>query len=171
MSIVAAREPLPPAGFWIRGVAVVVDVVVLALVEISLRYVASRLGGDDFRDPENGGLTAPVRALADVFTLLFALLYTTVLHATAGQTIGKMILGIRVVDVDGTLLAPGASLLRSFAYGASALPVGLGFVMAGLRRDKRALHDLLAGSRVERVRSRRRTPTVAPTVAAAAPPE
>src|SRR5207244_9479926 len=28
---------------------------------------------------------------------------------------------------------------------------GLGYVMAGLRHDKRALHDLIAGTRVERV--------------------
>jgi len=30
-------------------------------------------------------------------------------------------------------------------------PFALGFVMAGLRRDKRALHDLIAGTRVERL--------------------
>jgi uncharacterized RDD family membrane protein YckC len=42
-------------------------------------------------------------------------------------------------------------VLRFFAYGASLFPFGLGFVMAGLRSDRRALHDLLAGTRVERL--------------------
>jgi uncharacterized RDD family membrane protein YckC len=30
------------------------------------------------------------------------------------------------------------------------MPLLLGFVLAGLRRDKRGLHDLLAGTRVVR---------------------
>jgi uncharacterized RDD family membrane protein YckC len=29
--------------------------------------------------------------------------------------------------------------------------LGIGYLMAGLRTDKRALHDLLAGTRVERL--------------------
>jgi len=47
--------------------------------------------------------------------------------------------------------ALGAALLRFVAYFASAAPFALGFVMAGLRHDKRALHDLIAGTRVERL--------------------
>jgi len=33
----------------------------------------------------------------------------------------------------------------------SSATLGLGYVMAALRHDKRALHDLIAGTRVERV--------------------
>ena len=148
-----STETRRPAGFWIRGAALAVDFVIFFLVEYSFGYAAYRLWGDDVRDPD-GGATLVVRILANLFTLVFAGAYTTVLHAVGGQTIGKMLLGIRVVAVDDAPLPLGAALLRYFAYFASLAPLGMGFVMAGLRRDKRALHDLIAGSRVERLPSR-----------------
>jgi uncharacterized RDD family membrane protein YckC len=105
---------------------------------------------------------ATLKPLAAFFTLVFAGAYTTVLHSLAGQTIGKMIVGVRVVAGDGP--PPfGAALLRFGAYLASAATFMLGFVMAGLRGDKRALHDLIAGTRVERA--------TAPEASAAPPVE
>lgn len=141
-----------PAGFWIRVVALLVDVVVCVLVLASLRFVAERIGGRPMEE------AAVVQLMAMAFAWLFALLYTTLLHARGGQTLGKLAVGIRVVGTDGEPLAVGAALLRYLASFVSLLPLGLGFVMAGLRRDKRALHDLIAGSRVERLRAPRRGP-------------
>ena len=57
---------------------------------------------------------------------------------------------------DGARLTVGPALLRYLAYYLSAATLGVGFLAAGLRRDKRALHDLIAGSRVERLRASRR---------------
>ena len=135
-----------PAGFWIRGVALVIDFVIFSLVQMSLTGLA-RLVAD--LDPEESMSVAP---LVGFFTLLFAALYTSALHAMGGQTIGKMIVGIRVVDVDDGELPPfGAAFLRFMAYFASVATFTAGYLMAGLRRDKRALHDLIAGTRVERI--------------------
>src|SRR5256886_13771384 len=87
------------------------------------------------------------------FTFVFAAAYTTVLHALFGQTVGKMIVGVRVVvGEDGVPPSFGASLLRYVAYFVSSATLGLGYVMVALRHDKRALHDLIAGTRVECVR-------------------
>jgi uncharacterized RDD family membrane protein YckC len=105
-----------------------------------------------------------VRPLVSMFTLVFAGAYTTGLHALGGQTIGKMLVGARVVVSDGAPPTLGAALLRFFAYFASAAPFTAGFLMAGLRHDRRALHDLIAGTRVERVAR------VADPEAAAPPP-
>ena len=67
-----------------------------------------------------------------------------------------MLVGVRVVVGAEDGPPPlGAALLRFIAYFASAAPFTLGFVMAGLRRDKRALHDLIAGTRVERLEEAR----------------
>ena len=111
-----------------------------------------------------------VRILADVFTLVFAGVYTTVLHTMDGQTIGKMLMGARVVGADGAPLPLGAALLRYVAYFVSAAPLAMGFIMAGLRRDKRALHDLIAGSRVDRIRARPRARAEAPPAQASVTP-
>ena len=85
--------------------------------------------------------------------MLFRSAYATVLHALYGRTLGKALVGIRVVLADGAPVPVGAALLRWVAYWISLVPCGFGFVMAGLRADKRGLHDLIAGTRVEWTRS------------------
>jgi uncharacterized RDD family membrane protein YckC len=130
-----------PAGFWIRAVAFAIDAVVCLLVQISFSALGRVLSGS------TAEAASPV---AFVFTVIFAAAYWTTLHMVAGQTIGKSIVGVRVVGTDGALLTFGPAFLRYLAMGLSLGIFGFGFLMAGLRRDKRALHDLIAGSRVER---------------------
>jgi uncharacterized RDD family membrane protein YckC len=151
-------SPLRPAGFWIRAVALALDTIVFVLVQTSLAALARVAMGPDL---DGAGSQAPVA----LFTWLFTAVYSVVLHVVAGQTIGKSLVGVRVVALDGGLLTVGPAILRYLAGYLSALPLGFGFLMAGLRRDKRALHDLIAGSRVERLPARRRVvrrPVVAP---------
>ena len=133
-----------PAGFWIRAVAAIVDFLVFFLVQFSFGFIGAKMWGPDV---ESGATFTP---MVSIFTLVFAGAYTTLLHALAGQTIGKMIVGVRVVAGNAGPPPFGTALLRFIAYFASAGTFMLGFAMAGLRRDKRALHDLIAGTRVER---------------------
>jgi len=156
-----------PAGFWIRLVGFAIDVVIVMLAQFLLGVLATRRWGVDVdrSSTMQGGIV--------FFTLLFAVLYPTVLYTLTGQTIGKLVIGVRVLATDGGLLPPGAAFLRAVLQWVT-LPflLGLGHVLAGLRKDKRALHDLLAGSRVDRLPSVRRAPApvlpppdVPPTVA------
>jgi uncharacterized RDD family membrane protein YckC len=149
-----------PAGFWIRVVAAVLDFALFALVNLSLKALAVRV----WRAPLEGA--GSVEGTVGTCTFLFVAAYVIVLHALEGQTVGKLIVGVRVVGADGTPPTLGASVLRFIAYGASLVPFGLGFVMAGLRADRRALHDLLAGTRVERLAP---PPPPAPPAPPAAP--
>lgn len=149
-----ARAPRP-AGFWIRAVALVVDLALLGLVRVSLGAVGARFWG-----PAVEGAPA-FHAAVGAYTLLFALVYTTTLHSLGGQTVGKLLVGVRVTTVAGDPLPAGAALLRFLAYGVSLATLGLGYLMAGLRHDRRALHDLIAGSRVERLARPARPPSPA----------
>lgn len=133
-----------PAGFWIRAAALVIDMAVLTLVDRSLGLVARRVWGTGVED------SAMLHSMTFLFTLAFAALYVTLLHAGTGQTIGKMVVRAHVVLVDGEPVPVGTSLLRFLAYFLSCATLGFGYLMAGLRRDKRALHDVIAGTRVER---------------------
>jgi uncharacterized RDD family membrane protein YckC len=132
-----------PAGFWIRALATLADFVVFFVVYLSFNAIGARLLGAD--------VETEAKPTAAFFTLVFCGAYTTVLHSLAGQTLGKMIVGVRVVAGEDGRPPFGAALLRFIGYFASLATFSLGFVMAGLRRDKRALHDLIAGTRVERV--------------------
>ena len=153
-----------PAGFWIRAVALAIDGVVLSLVDRSLGLVARRFWGAGVEE------SAMLHSMTFTFTLLFAALYVTLLHAGTGQTIGKLLVRAHVVLVDGEPVPVGASLLRFFGYFVSCATLGFGYLMAGLRRDKRALHDLIAGTRVERRLPARPPVPTAPSEAAAIPP-
>jgi len=133
-----------PAGFWIRAVAALIDFAVFGLVQLSFRLIGAKLVGPDAQS------VASFKPIVTFFTLVFAGAYTTVLHAFGGQTIGKLIVGVRVVGGDGGVPSLGTALLRHLGYFASGAVFFLGFAMAGLRADKRALHDLIAGTRVER---------------------
>jgi uncharacterized RDD family membrane protein YckC len=152
-----------PAGFWIRVGALVIDVALFGLVRSSLKFVATRVWGIDVDD-------SIFELTIVVFTVAFAGLYMTLLHATTGQTIGKLLVGARVVLGDGDRVPIGAALLRFLAYFVSSAPLGFGYLMAGLRRDKRALHDLIAGTRVERSASRAPAPPPVEPLEAVTPP-
>ena len=136
--------PTRPAGFWVRAVAFAIDAVVCTLVQMSFNALGYLLVGS----AGEGSAAGPT---AFFFTVIFAAAYWTTLHMVAGQTLGKSIVGVRVVSTDGALLTFGPAFLRYLASGLSLAIVGFGYLMAGLRRDKRALHDLIAGSRVERL--------------------
>ena len=155
-----------PAGFWIRLVGFGVDLVIVMLAQFLLNVLAGRRWGVDVER------SMTLQGAVVFFTLVFAVLYPTVLYTLTGQTIGKLLVGVRVVATDGELLPPGAALLRAVVQWLT-LPfmLGLGHVLAGLRKDKRALHDLIAGSRVDRVPSTRRAPApVGPSPTLVPPP-
>lgn len=68
--------------------------------------------------------------------------------AASGKTFGNAVVGIRVVRADGAALDPWRGALRAAAFPLSFLLFGLGFAGILLQRERRALHDLIAGSAV-----------------------
>lgn len=80
-----------------------------------------------------------------------AALYFIGFEASRWQaTPGKRLLGLRVRDTEGKPLGLGQSAARFLAGSVSWLSLNLGHALAGWRRDGRALHDLIAGTRVDR---------------------
>ncbi|MBU0731144.1 MAG: RDD family protein [Proteobacteria bacterium] len=90
------------------------------------------------------------------FFLLIALIslpalmamYFITLHAFGGQTVGKIIMGLRVVNGKGKPITLGESFLRLSGYLISLLPLAAGFLWAAIDRNKNAWHDSLSGTRV-----------------------
>jgi uncharacterized RDD family membrane protein YckC len=139
------RAEPSPAGFWIRFLANTIDNVMFLVVEFVLGVAAGVVWGGEIAD-------LPLfKVTVSAFMLVFIAAYFAVLHTFVGQSVGKMIVRVRVTAVDGGALTPGVAILRALAWFLSLLPLGLGFVLAGLRQDRRALHDLIAGTRVVRV--------------------
>jgi uncharacterized RDD family membrane protein YckC len=78
------------------------------------------------------------------------LAYFSFFHATWGQTIGKMIFGLRVVRTDGQPLSFPRALARALGYILSAIPFFLGFLWVALTPGKRSWHDALTDTMVTR---------------------
>ena len=143
-----------PAGFWIRGAALVVDSLVLqaALLPFQLFIVLPMLmvGGI-------GRGANPARALAVntgyyVVAMLVSFGYVVWMHGKWGQTLGKIATGVKVVRVGGERIGYGRAFGRFLGVFLSVITLGIGYLIAGFRSDKRALHDLVAGTRVMKVR-------------------
>ncbi|GAB2665628.1 RDD family protein [Arenimonas aestuarii] len=81
-----------------------------------------------------------------VIAALAALWFITFEASPWQATPGKRLAGLRVVAVDGSRPGLGRIALRFFAGAPSWLLLHLGHAMAAIRRDGRALHDLLAGT-------------------------
>jgi uncharacterized RDD family membrane protein YckC len=99
------------------------------------------------------GLTTDEMGLLPLAPLLgfFAILnggYLLAFTAAGGQTIGKMIAGIRVVSRERRRVTLGQAAIRTGSYLLSATPAGAGFLAAFFSADGRALHDRLAGTQV-----------------------
>lgn len=142
----AAEPALRPAGFWIRVVATLIDGLFFVAVA-----TLTRAGIGASADLSEGDSTVAA-AVAVAFNLYFLAAYYIVLHGATGQTLGKMAVGVRVVSLEGGEISYGVSFVRWVGYFLSTFTFLLGYLMVGVRADKRALHDLVAGTRVVRVR-------------------
>jgi uncharacterized RDD family membrane protein YckC len=145
----AVLEDAPPAR---RLLAAAIDLSVIGGIDLGVLYFTLKLCALPLAAPSLVELP-PVPFFG--FLLLIDAGYAIAFTAIVGQTIGKMATGLKVVNTDEGLSSSthpnvGFSILRTAAYAASLLPLGLGFLPAFIGSDRRALHDRLAETRVVR---------------------
>jgi uncharacterized RDD family membrane protein YckC/Tfp pilus assembly major pilin PilA len=130
------------AGFWKRFAAFILDyiiVVVLAMMAGAVIGLIYGVGAGAPTDDAASGLGAIAGLL--VWWLYYALMESS----TTQATLGKMALGIRVVDQEGNAVSFGRATGRNFAKFLSGMILMIGYLMAGFTSRKQALHDLVAG--------------------------
>ena len=125
------------AGFWIRFLAKVIDIVVLWAVTFILTFA----GMSSF-NPMGGS------AVANIGGFLFGLVYTIFFLGSYGATPGKMALGLKVVRSDGSKITYGRAFGRYWADILSSLTLSIGYIIAAFDEEKRALHDRICDTRV-----------------------
>lgn len=78
-------------------------------------------------------------------------LYFSLMESSSSQgTVGKIVCGLRVTDTQGRRISFGRATGRYFAKILSALILLIGYLMVGWTRQKRGLHDFIAGTLVVR---------------------
>lgn len=161
------RRVLPPsaaprfvgyAGFVTRTMAMVVDLLIIGAVwlvsGIAVDFIRRTSGFDELLRLVAGTFDWLVPTSTPLLTLAFEFLtlqawsffYFTFFFRFGGATIGKYLMGLRVVRHDGQPLTTARAALRTLAYLASMLPVYVGFLNILADDRRRGWHDLLVGT-------------------------
>ncbi|MGB7727262.1 MAG: RDD family protein [Candidatus Acidiferrum sp.] len=152
------------AGFWLRFVAFIIDGFIiglaLAIVTIPLFFL---MGGaaiitsfgqrlSERPDPAAIGALVSLYVVFGGLWLLGQWLYFAYLESGEKQgTWGKQMLGLYVTDLAGNRISFGRASGRFFAKIITGLiPLGIGYIMAGITERKQALHDMIASCLVLR---------------------
>ena len=132
------------AGFLVRLVAYIIDAIILAIVAwiIQVIFVMPAM------NPNAGGGAAAMAAIGYILLLIWTLGYLIFFWTRSGATPGKMIMGLKVVTVDGGKLSVGKAVLRIIGYVVSGIIVYLGFLWIIWDKDKQGWHDKIAGTYV-----------------------
>ncbi|MCD6174009.1 MAG: RDD family protein [Sulfurimonas sp.] len=150
------------AGFWIRFIASFLDTLFLAVPIAIVIYFLSNGNWFDFTQYQQNmqmAISGNTNALNNQPTtslkweLLFevsVLIITIVFwRKWRGATPGKKFVHIKIVDAKTFEdINNKQAITRSIGYIASTFTFLIGFIMVGIRKDKRALHDLLGGTAV-----------------------
>ena len=113
---------LPRAGFWIRMLALLID---LVLVSFALSAI------------EHHGTDGLLLVLATYGALMWKL---------RGTTVGGIICHLRVVRIDGQPVSWETAILRALGCFLSLIAAGLGFFWIAFDRERQAWHDKIAGT-------------------------
>ncbi len=146
---------LSSAGFWLRGMAFLVDTgLVAALCGAGgiLVWTAAQIGGSFSSAPEAILDSIETRATA-LLALLIHLGYFTLFVGWRAQTPAKMLMGLKIIRITGDEVGYARAFVRWLAQGVGALLFGMGFLMVAFSRRKQGLHDKLAGTYVVRLPS------------------
>lgn len=145
-SVAPLEVDLDPVGFWPRLGAYLIDMLLLNAISY-LVLGSAQIKLDPAALPSMDVL---LRTLGPYLlaSLGLHLVYHVSLNGQFGATLGKMAIGARIENVDGSRLGFGKAFLRWLALFVTQLTLGFGYLLIALREDKRALHDLLAGTRV-----------------------
>jgi uncharacterized RDD family membrane protein YckC len=134
-------------GFWIRFVAAVIDGIILWLIQLPIGFVMGLIVGGVAGSMEGGGANAlavviPIQILNFLISIVIPMTYSVFFVVKKGATPGKMAVGIRIINADGTeKISVGKAFGRYFAKWLSYLIFCIGFIMIAFDDQKRGLHD------------------------------
>lgn len=132
------------AGFWIRLWAYTIDLVVLSAISGIIIKPIFRIAGWEITNP-SFFLFSPYK----ITVLMLLLLYFTLMTKYLQQTVGKMIMGIRVASKDGGELTWGAVIFREVIGRFISKMLLIPYLLVLFMPKKEALHDLFADTIVE----------------------
>ena len=122
-----------------------IDGILLLAIDAGVLWLTLRIAGLQ-PTPEDLAVIRPVPMSA--FFLVMAFLYLVGFTLGGGQTIGKMVTGIRVTGDDGRGVDITGAVVRALGSLLAMCTLGVLFIPVVFSAERRAVHDRLAGTRV-----------------------
>jgi uncharacterized RDD family membrane protein YckC len=142
---VASLMEMPALGARVGAAAI--DALLLVALDAVILYLTLRVSGlqntmDDIR-------VLPIIPFGG-FLALLAFGYVAAFTVAGGQTVGKMLLSLRVIGDDGRPIDAAGGVLRAAGCMLVPLTLGMSYVPVLVTAEHRAVHDRIAGTRVVR---------------------
>jgi uncharacterized RDD family membrane protein YckC len=151
---IAPDDGLQPAGRLSRLAAAIVDTIIALVILLPIMFAGGYFSTLDQGGP---GLLAQIAWGVVGFAVFIAIHYIPLKND--GQTWGKKVAGIRIVDMEGQTPALGVLLGKRYLFsgGIGLIPLVGGLlslvnVLFIFRGDRRCVHDLVADTQVVQAR-------------------
>jgi uncharacterized RDD family membrane protein YckC len=142
-----ARQEEPTiqyAGFWKRVAAWLIDQIIGLLGMLPIIFILSRLLIPTRGD--GGYIEAQLNGLSTSVGIIFSWIYYALMESSSHQgTVGKIVLGIKVTDMNGNRIGFGKATGRHFGKIISVIILFAGFIMVASTKKKQGLHDIMSG--------------------------
>lgn len=140
------------AGFWIRFAAKFIDGMLLSVITgapywiVYIKYI--QYMSSDNPDPAKLQMYSVWILLTYLLMMVLQLAYATFMVGKFGATLGKMAVGVKVVNPDGTKVSYLKAFARWWAELVTGFTFGIGYIIVAFDDQKRALHDHICSTRV-----------------------
>lgn len=134
-------------GFWKRALAMAIDITGIHFLSVllgSFSLVFLSIFTDTSLAEGISETSNSVQVAGYAMTIVMNLFYFTYFPAITGKTLGKKILGLKIVKASGEPLTASTAFLRWVGYLVSALFAWLGFIWIIFDRKKQGWHDKIA---------------------------
>ena len=129
------------AGFWMRFWAYLLDLIVVGSIE---RLIINPI----FRALEIPLMEFNMFAPISIASAIIFYLYFVLMTKYFNQTIGKMVFGIKVIDLKNDKLTWGTILFREWIGRFISATVVIGYIIVAFLPKKQGLHDLFTDTSV-----------------------
>jgi uncharacterized RDD family membrane protein YckC len=156
-SVIPVAVPAPPmvspavqteyVGFWVRFVAFIIDSIIVGGIYSLFYFLLYAVVFADLYTPLLSVFWFPI-------PWLLPYLYYWLFIGLRGQTLGKMAVGIKVVNAKGEKPGLGLAALREILGKLiSSIVIYLGYLWIAFDNEKQGWHDKIASTHVVRVES------------------
>lgn len=136
------------AGFFVRVLAMTIDILLIKIVLLIFAFMIDSLLSVivySFKTDNNEAIDKIIGGVIYFFWIIIPFAYFTISTHKWGMTIGKKLLGIKVINVHGELPTWEESLKREVLGKLfSSIILGVGYIWIIFDKNKQALHDKYA---------------------------